>query len=47
MQETETKAAGAEIMEGGEETGESRVALPTSEFEGMRQNAEREAVNSY
>ncbi len=47
MQETETKAAGAEIMAGGEETGESRVALPASEFEELIQKAARAAVREY
>ena len=47
MQETETKAAGAEIVAGGEETGESRVALPASEFEELIQKAARAAVREY
>ena len=47
MQETETKAAGAEIVAEGEETGESWVALPASEFEELIQKAARAAVREY
>lgn len=47
MQETETKAAGAEITAGEEEAGESWVALPASEFEELIQKAARAAVREY
>ena len=47
MQETETKAAGAEIAAEGEAAGESWVALPASEFEEMIQKAARAAVREY
>lgn len=48
MQETEIKAAGAEIApEREEETGESRVALPEADFEAIIQKAARAAVQEY
>ena len=48
MQETEVKAAGAEIApEREEETGESRVALPAADFEAIIQKAARAAVQEY
>ncbi|MCM1220857.1 MAG: hypothetical protein NC548_40865 [Lachnospiraceae bacterium] len=48
MQETEIKAAGAEITpEREEETGESWVALPATDFEALIQKAARAAVQEY